>query len=275
MTLDEEPNQATCWPHGSYGLLKADSGCPAGDWDEGWSIISSTSNKLTLPQGQSKTHLYGWVTEKDKDIAMYFCVKSLSESPEQDRQSDCNIRSSSSSWPNGNYCILKTNNNCPEGFNSHTYGDVLVWSHIENKGGCTPPINRYVFTYYSRNRRSYFRSMYAYYVLCCRSDGDLTEPVSLPNHHSFILLANTRASSNIEMRPCQEVKGMQVHPEIIRSNYTVTAYNVFYFGKLIQLNLEEDFILCYYSPLGEYLCLYSLCLLFYCMGRVSLEMAYG
>ena len=250
---DEEPNQATCWPHGSYGLLKADSGCPAGDWDEGWSIISTSSNKLVLPQGQSTTHLYGWVTEEDRDIAMYFCIKSLSSEP--DRQSDCNIRNSSSSWPNGTYCILKASDNCPEGFYSNKY-DALFWNRIDNKGGCTPPVTTsfYKVLHYWRPGK-YFYVPYASesYALCCRSDGDLTKPVSLPNQHSFVLLANTNESSNVDKRPCQEIMGMQVRPEIIKSKYIATpAYN--YYGRSIKFN--EDFIVCYYSPLGEllYLC---------------------
>ena len=237
-------NQTILWPGGAYGLPKANGGCPEGSWNEGWCVISTLKNTLHLPEGQHATHMYGWVTNEDKDIAMHFCMKG-----EENTASDSQ---DTSSWPSGTYCILQNGERCPNGFHTSSYP--LMWGDVSPRGGCTPDVQDYDyrFPYWFRK---WYTGIYRFrgFNLCCRSDGNITKPVDLPHQHSFILLANLeqiQSSKRASSRPCQEVKGMQVEPEVIDSTFSYDVIKHFVTSR----DSRQMFVLCYYSPLGECLC---------------------
>ena len=238
---DEELNQTISWPRGAYGLPKANGGCPEGSWNEGWCIISTLNNTLYLPEGQRAAHMYGWVTNEDKDIAMHFCMKGEENTGSSSRDTPL--------WPSGTYCILQNGESCPSGFKTSSYP--LMWGDVSPRGGCTPDVQHYDYHLY----RKWYIVIHRFrgFNLCCRSDGNISTPVDLPHQHSFILLANLeqlQPSPRASSRPCQEVKGMQVEPEVINSTFSYDVINSF----VPSWRSRQMFVLCYYSPLGGCLC---------------------
>ena len=104
----------------------------------------------------------------------------------------CNFNSNGGPWPSGSYCIVKLSAPCPGGFEE----GYLFWDD-ENDNN-----DNYVRgdvpdgTFDTNTLIKY----------CCRSDGNITTPISLPNTEPFVLLQQSDDG-------CQQVQGMSVSSE--------------------------------------------------------------
>ena len=99
-------------------------------------------------------------------------------------------------WPRGKYCILRSGNHCPTGFN---HGEIY-WDDEDRNNG-----NRHRGTMpdgvYNSNTRMFF---------CCRNDGSTSTPIILPINRPFILMPTQHG------RVCQAVFKMRVSHQFFR-----------------------------------------------------------
>lgn len=153
------------WPRGTYGLMKAVSGCPTHGgvtWLEGWRY-EDTEDPFTQNEISSPIHLAGiWVT--DGNLRLEFCIKGTDQVSEWDVD-----------WPAGDYCILKYKT-CPAGFKDGfiQFNDQDIFTN--NKAGGTLPDG-----VYDGNTKIFF---------CCRNDASptVTQPLYLPPSIPFFLV---------------------------------------------------------------------------------------
>ncbi|XP_071171965.1 uncharacterized protein [Mytilus edulis] len=170
---------AVQWPKGTYTLVKAKAGCPTG-WKEGWRQHDNedSGNKNYITPGH---HFYG---SFGGNMVFHYCTK------------DEHIISGTQPWPKGNYCILRQCISCPPGFQMGSiFWDDEDSRNINKQGGVLPSGE------YGRNTLINY---------CCRSDGSFRTQISLPRSKPFYLL---RFKS-----PCQQVQGMVVREEIVKSD---------------------------------------------------------
>ncbi|BFZ25969.1 hypothetical protein BsWGS_29009 [Bradybaena similaris] len=169
------------WPKGTYGLYKALSGCPSGNftWLEGWRFQDcedfSTSNSFS-----GSLHLAG-TFEPHGDILTEFCIKGNPA-----------ISAFDLSWPKGDYCILKYGD-CPTGFGAGW----LQWDDEddEKNDGSVHSSGYLPDGQYDQNTRIFY---------CCSLP---TLPINLPIDKPFYLLRHSRS--------CQTVRGMHVVEESV------------------------------------------------------------
>ncbi|XP_055353214.1 uncharacterized protein LOC129599100 isoform X2 [Paramacrobiotus metropolitanus] len=164
------------WPAGTYALLEAADGCPAGDWRKGsrfqdsedrnnrndWAVLlTSLTTSRFSPEG----------------VRLHFCVKTTPFSPYEP------------DWPPGQYCLFKKGP-CPIGFEtSFVDHDDETTNNGNGQEGVLPD------GFYTHNTRYYF---------CCRDDGDVDIPISLPKSRPFFLLRKGQQ--------CQRVWDMDAEP---------------------------------------------------------------
>ena len=159
---------ASDWPEGTYALPKSTSGCPSGSIGEGFiyqdNQDSNNDNAISSP-----------------------C--SLSGSFSENTRTDyCTISScSQSSWPSGTYCILQIGS-CPSGF-----GEGYVNWDDEDDNNDNVVSGSVPNCLVGSNSRLYY---------CCRSDGPISTPISLPTGIPFYLLQKSSAG-------CQRVAGLR------------------------------------------------------------------
>lgn len=185
---DPEMKLPITWPHGTYGLYKARTGCPItpSRFAEGWRRQDAEDDKNTN-YWTSDIHLAGTM-EKNKPV-FYFCMKTANENSNYERN-----------WPTGNYCILKKGG-CPTGLTGGSvYWDDEDSSNANGHSGTLPDGE------YDSNTRIDF---------CCRSDGFSKRKILLPIDRPFYLMRYTST--------CQEVFGMSVKEEI----FSVDTENLF------------------------------------------------
>ncbi|KAJ7370795.1 hypothetical protein OS493_029785 [Desmophyllum pertusum] len=173
----------TKWPAGTYGIPRAQSGCPSSSgftWRTGWRF-QDTEDFLPSNKHSSNFHLDATVNKND--LKRSFCMKT-------DTSSDA----SKPDWPKGKYCIYKKGS-CPKGLKSgYITWDDEDWFNKNSKGGVLPD------GVYDKNTKLYY---------CCRTDGNKAEPMQLPTIKPFFLVAYESAA-------CQQVKWALVSSEWIR-----------------------------------------------------------
>ncbi|XP_052062376.1 uncharacterized protein LOC127702282 [Mytilus californianus] len=170
---------AVQWPKGTYTLVKPKAGCPAG-WKEGWRKQDNedSRNANFITYGH---HFFG---SFGRNMVFHYCTK------------DEHAISGTQHWPRGNYCILRQGISCPPGFKMGS----IHWDDEDSRnkngfGGVLPS------GIYGRNTLINY---------CCRSDESYRTEVILPRSKPFYLL---RFKS-----PCQQVQGMVVREEIVKSD---------------------------------------------------------
>ncbi|XP_063440731.1 uncharacterized protein LOC134721563 [Mytilus trossulus] len=210
---------AVSWPRGKYTLVKPKSGCPSG-WVEGWRLQDNEDDKGNINSVSSGHHFYGGFTKNTKT---YYCSKIREEKVIDWTKWEL------LPWPKGTYCILRKGGSCPKGFaNGHVYWDDEDDSGSYNSLGGTLPDGAY-----GRNTLIQY---------CCRSDGPTNIAIELPTSKPFYLVRKSNT--------CQQVKGMNVRNEYIRTddeddagnaNSWAGSYPSIEGGKNIRMNY------CYYA----------------------------
>ncbi|KAK6165412.1 hypothetical protein SNE40_022343 [Patella caerulea] len=157
------------WPSGTYGLVKAITGCPAGrvTWHPGKRHQGDNSKR----HKGHMSHIY----TGGHSVTIEFCMKGDNRISEYDTD-----------WPKGNYCILKYGS-CPAGFNQGSiyWDDPTSGGNTNSKSGTLPD------GVYNADTRMDF---------CCRQDDLPAHDIYLPTEKPFTLLRYTRE--------CQRVHGM-------------------------------------------------------------------
>lgn len=171
------------WPGGTYGLPRAQSGCPSSNqftWRTGWRY-QDTEDIFPSNARSSNFHLDASVDKNN--LKRSFCIKT-----------DTSANTSRTIWPKGKYCIYKKGA-CPKELKSgYITWDDEDWFNENSKGGVLPD------GVYDKNTKLYY---------CCRTDGNKTEPIELPTSKPFFLVAYESAA-------CQQVKWAQAGSEWIR-----------------------------------------------------------
>ncbi|XP_046857423.1 cubilin-like isoform X3 [Xenia sp. Carnegie-2017] len=171
-----EDNQ---WPNGNFGLLKAKTGCPSdwkSGWREGWRFQDMKDGSMNS-KASLKNHMAVsfHMRKLGVDINRTFCM--MNQIDEKKRL-----------WPNGSYCIYKSNANCPKGMST----GFVEWDDEDDensnkKGGQLP-------------HGTYNDDTVIHY--CCQTDGKWYEPIELPVTQPFYLLT----SNSLSLPKCQIVK---------------------------------------------------------------------
>ncbi|KAI8506267.1 hypothetical protein Bbelb_156940, partial [Branchiostoma belcheri] len=154
--LVEEPLE---WPTGTYGLPRTNTGCPepAGvNWRTGVRR-HDTEDTASSNSWSSGLHFDGGMWRNDME--QKFCMKTISSD-------------GSGSWPSGSYCIFRKYW-CPSGFQP---GEIY-WDDEDSSNGNSHSGELPDGTYGTDTLIRY----------CCRSDGDVNTPISLPNGSPFYL----------------------------------------------------------------------------------------
>lgn len=180
LCLSMELIEATvAWPEGSYGLPKAETGCPLSPetrWTTGWRFEDTEDRN----PNNYKSKSYHLDTAVGLDVNRTFCMKTHNDETTE--------------WPKGKYCIFKKGD-CPKGLDEgFVYWDDEDNKNQNTKGGTLPD------GIYDRN------TLIRY---CCRTDGDKRTPVTLPVSSPFYLKAFNSSE-------CQRVKGAIATKEFIR-----------------------------------------------------------
>ncbi|CAG5130784.1 unnamed protein product, partial [Candidula unifasciata] len=176
------------WPKGTYGLYKALSGCPRGNfsWLEGWRF-QDCEDFDTTNSFSGSLHLAG-TFEPDGDILTEFCIKGIPEVSDYDL-----------SWPKGDYCILKYGD-CPAGFGEGW----LQWDDEDDvdQDGSVTSSGYLPDGEYGQNTMIFY---------CCRNDSLPTLPINLPVDKPFYLLRHSRS--------CQTAGGFSPFDDGDRENH--------------------------------------------------------
>ena len=173
------------WPKGKYGLVRPVYGCPGGSN----SAFYHGERKHDTEDRNSNnywSHTFSlWGYKGKNNMKWGFCVKV------SNGRNNINYQ-----WPRGKYCILRSGNHCPTGFN---HGEIY-WDDEDRNNG-----NRHRGTMpdgvYNRNTRMFF---------CCRNDGSASTAIILPTNKPFILMPTQHG------RVCQAVFGMRVSRQFFR-----------------------------------------------------------
>ncbi|CAL1531398.1 unnamed protein product [Lymnaea stagnalis] len=208
------------WPGGSYGLYQPRSGCPANTSDATW--VSGYRRHHTEPinnidhvsdGGNMAIPIFEEVGTEYYFNQRFCMVPSPANGP---------------AWPSGSYCINRKGGSCPAGFNSG-YIEIDDYSNSQDVVSGSVPDGAYGTT------------SIIYY--CCRNDGAVSDPITLPTGSSFYLY---RYSTQ-----CQRVSGMLEQQEYIFID-TASANNLDKYenqwhpsGSLNDVRI----VLCYYRPI--------------------------
>ena len=146
---------ACLWPDGVFALPKSTSGCPCGSIGEG-SVYQDNEDYSNLNSRSSPFSVSGGFGINTRTDYCTFLSFSLL------------------SWPSGTYCIVKFGGSCPSGFEE----GYVFWDDEDNNNddyvsGSVP------YSIVGNNARLYY---------CCRSDGSISTPITLPTGTPFYLL---------------------------------------------------------------------------------------
>ena len=156
------------WPAGRYSFPKPSAGCPFG-FSTGC-VYQDSENYRNANKFYSSSYLSGLFTT---NIRTCYCTKT--DTPGR------------IVWPRGRYCIARKGGFCPSGFRpGNLYWDDEDTRNDNSKYGELPD------GFYGTNTRIYY---------CCRSDGSVTSPITLPTSHPFVLY-------RFGTYTCQAVQGM-------------------------------------------------------------------
>ncbi|XP_071095708.1 uncharacterized protein [Haliotis cracherodii] len=170
------------WPQGTYGLMKAKTGCPGGrvTWHEGWRY-EDFEDVMTHNHVSGQLHLAG---SFGNNIRFDFCMKGDVKSTEFDMM-----------WPAGDYCVMKYGT-CPSDFQEGwIYWNDERHNNKNMAGGALPD------GVYNDNTRIAY---------CCRDDGLPIHEIALPSSKPFFLLKYNRG--------CQRVTGMSLTEEYVQTD---------------------------------------------------------
>ena len=151
---------AVFWPAGEWGLSKTNTGCPAHSgftWLSG-SRYHDTEDDNNNNQKSEPNHFPSVV---DKNIAQEFCMKHSG---------------GRGHWPAGDYCIFRSSDRCPWGFNHGS----IYWDD-EDDGNTN-------FFYGTLPSGTYDKNTLIRY--CCRHDGSYLQDIVLPTAKPFYLFEN-------------------------------------------------------------------------------------
>ncbi|KAL5014485.1 hypothetical protein ScPMuIL_008755, partial [Solemya velum] len=185
--LCETERQKSSWPAGPYALPTAIYGCPEED-SHGWNLMYIN---LSLPEGTKERHRWNddniYTVEPHllgpyytHTVQMNFCVKDK----EQNK---------TGAWSSGQYCIYRAEYSCPAGFEE---GNITMHRYMT------------VSSNLRANTTVHASTDSLTVMFCCRSDGDITDSLALPNTFPFYLMRNNQSSS------CQTVEGMDAEEEV-------------------------------------------------------------
>lgn len=163
------------WPSGTYGLPRSKTGCPqpphGSEWETGWRV-QDTENSNNENGFSDSFHLDAVVL--DSHVNRSFCIKHVHK-----------VGTGAKPWPLGQYCIYKKGT-CPVGLSE----GFIQWDDEDtsnkNSNGGTLPDGTYDHT----TRISF----------CCQTDGNKSDPITLPVEKPFYLLAYGSSE-------CQKVEG--------------------------------------------------------------------
>nr|XP_034311325.1 uncharacterized protein LOC105334113 isoform X2 [Crassostrea gigas] len=196
------------WPSDGFSMLKPRNGCPDG-FKEG-SLVMGVPGADHSEQYHLDTRL------TDDELTVRFCTK------EQTTGRD-------TEWEPGQYCILRTDRKCPNGFeDGHIVVDNEKNPHVASLP--LPDID------VDKNVRLNF---------CCRNDGSWFDQIYLPSSQPFVLFERGYE--------CQEVKDMMTSSEwLMIENDLSGEYEIV--GSAPDVTVRQDnkyFInVCYYSPVN-------------------------
>ncbi|XP_022098027.1 uncharacterized protein LOC110983241 [Acanthaster planci] len=154
--------QPSVWPRGTYALPMPIGGCPNTYyyWKTGWRY-QDTADFFPSNRWSNPLHLYG--SKSLTHVEQHFCVKTDLEMG----------NGSNPDWEPGQYCIFKKGKFCPDRFSEGW----IKWddkNHVNDndKSGELPE------GVYDDDTKIYF---------CCREDGDVGSPLTLPIDKPFFL----------------------------------------------------------------------------------------
>ena len=159
---------ASAWPGGTFALPKSVDGCPSGSIGDGYVYQDNEDDN----NQNNKSDPFSVSGRFRRNTRTNYCTFS-----------SC----SQSSWPNGTYCIAMFGRSCPDGF-----GRGFVYWDDENDNNINWAHGSVPFGTFFQNTKLYY---------CCRSDGSISTPISLPTGTSFYLLQKSSAG-------CQRVAGL-------------------------------------------------------------------
>ncbi|XP_071798869.1 uncharacterized protein [Asterias amurensis] len=172
------------WPSGVYGLPTPTSGCPNNSgviWETG-SRYHDTENGGSSNAWSTGIQLLG--PYERNDMTQNFCMKTRDHTDEAEGD-----------WPQGSYCVFKYGPSCPRMMTS----GFIFWddedSNNHNEVQGTVPSG----VYDQDTRIDY----------CCMTDGDVSQPISLPTQNPFYLFP-------YNSEQCQAVQGMNATREYFR-----------------------------------------------------------
>ncbi|XP_071798782.1 uncharacterized protein [Asterias amurensis] len=169
------------WPIGTYGLPRTDTGCPHGEgitWQSGIRYQETDGNN---PSNDWSPILHFPPSTYDVSyMKQYFCMKTRNPGTYD--------------WPAGSYCVFKYGDNCPNGMLSGSISwDDEDSNNTNYKSGTVP-------------EGVYNQDTHIYY--CCMTDGDVSQPISLPTQNPFYLFP-------YNSEQCQAVQGMNATQEYV------------------------------------------------------------
>ncbi|XP_071798874.1 uncharacterized protein [Asterias amurensis] len=172
------------WPSGVYGLPTPTSGCPTGViWETG-SRYQDTEDTGSYNYWYPSTGIHLLGPYGKDDMTQNFCMKTRDHTDEAEGD-----------WPQGRYCVFKYGPNCPKMMSS----GFIFWddedsnNHNEVQGTVPSGV--------------YDQDTLIYY--CCMTDGDVSQPISLPTQNPFYLFP-------YNSEQCQTVQGMEATQEYFR-----------------------------------------------------------
>ncbi|XP_055340671.1 uncharacterized protein LOC129589816 [Paramacrobiotus metropolitanus] len=175
-----------CWPDDNFVLYKPTSGCPL-NWTTG-SIKSTLGPNSTIAADLDAQKI-------SNGTVVNFCNHNANTST-----SRCNANNTAH-WNPGSYCIFlgkvkegsSIDKNCPADFQYSWYVvDTVDKNNTDRVKGDIPSGEYY--------------NIASVYYLCCRDDGNVTDPITLPTMDPFFLLTTDQARNK-----CQAVNGMTAH----------------------------------------------------------------
>ncbi|XP_071798871.1 uncharacterized protein [Asterias amurensis] len=178
------PANGLLWPSGVYGLPTPTSGCPNNSgviWETG-SRLQDTENEYSSNYWSTGIQLLG--PYERNDMTQNFCMKTRDHTDEAEGD-----------WPQGRYCVFKYGPSCPKMMSSGFifWNDEDSNNHNEVQGIVPSGV-------YDQDTRIDY---------CCMTDGDVSQPISLPTQNPFYLFP-------YNSEQCQAVQGMNATQEYFR-----------------------------------------------------------
>ncbi|VDI03393.1 Hypothetical predicted protein, partial [Mytilus galloprovincialis] len=217
-------------------------GCPESDeygWSTGYINLTLFENSRNFIWNDDdlftfEPHILGPYTQHA--MQMNFCVmKSNITILDDDGDEDDKVNRT---WPPGNYCIYRTGEECPFGFNE---GSLNIRGYNYSLGGNLPHM---LF-----DSSSNFALVY-----CCREDGKVDQSVHLPSEFPFFLYLGPSTEK------CQEIDKMDWKLDEFYLPYDNNSWLDELLPNFLSHPTHTSHIglpLCYYQPIRKRECMYK------------------